>query len=130
MEQNIKVALIGLSENGEEFAEHFLEIIQERHRPVEIVAVSDPDTESPVALGFAHSNVPVHADPLQVIAMGDTVDVIFDLTDDEGQRAKLRQALADSGNRHTVLAPQVMARLVSLFFDDSAGYTLSAFGGY
>ncbi len=130
MGQNIKVALIGLSEKGEAFAEHFLEIIQERHRPVEIVAVSDPDTASPVALGFAHSKVPVFGDPLEVVALGDAVDVIFDLTDDETQRASLRQALAASGNRHTVLAPQVMARLVSLFFDDSSGYTLSAFGGY
>jgi predicted dehydrogenase len=130
MNKNIRVALLGLGEVGQEFAEHFLEIIQERQRPVEIVAVSDADTQSPIALGFAHSGVPVLEDPLAVIAMGDQVDVIFDLTGDLDKRQQLRQALADSGNRHTVLAPEVMARLVSLFFDGEGGYTLAAAGGY
>lgn len=130
MDKNIKVALLGLGEVGQEFAEHFLEIIQERHQPVEIVAVADADTESPIMLGFAHSGVAVLKDSLDVIALGDQVDVIFDLTGDADNRQKLRQALADSGNRHTVLAPEVMARLVSLFFDADSGYTLSAAGGY
>ena len=61
MQKTIKVALLGLGKIGQEFAENFLEMIQERKRPVEIVAVSDLDTESPVALGFAHSGVPVFA---------------------------------------------------------------------
>lgn len=128
MSKTIKVALLGLGEVGQEFAEHFLEIIQERQRPVEIVAVSDPDTESPIALGFAHSGVPVLTDPLAVIAMGEQVDVIFDLTGNLEQRQALRTALAESGNRHTVLAPQVMARLLSLFFDTD--YALAEASGY
>jgi homoserine dehydrogenase len=130
MENTIKVALLGLGEIGQEFAEHFLEIIQERRQPVEIVAVSDTDTGSPIALGFAHSGVPVLQDPLEIIAMGESVDVIFDLTGDPEKRQQLRQALADAGNRHTVLVPEVMARLVSLFFDTDSGYTLAAAGGY
>lgn len=128
MSKKIKIALLGLGEIGQEFAEHFLEITQEQHKPVEIVAVSDPDTESPVALGFAHSGVPVLADPLEVVAMGDQVDVIFDLTGDDALRQRLRDALAASGNRHTVLAPQVMARLLSLFFDTE--YVLPQAAGY
>lgn len=128
MQKTIKVALLGLGKIGQEFAENFLEMIQERQRPVEIVAVSDMDTESPVALGFAHSGVPVFADPLAVIAMGEQVDVIFDLTGDAELRQRLRQALAEAGNSHTVLAPQVMARLLSLFFDTD--YTLAEAAGY
>lgn len=130
METTIKVALLGLGEIGQEFAEHFLEMIQEWHKPIQIVAVADPVTDSPIALGFAHSGVAVFADALDVVEMGTSVDVIFDLTGDDSLRQKLREALAESGNHHTVLVPQVMARLVSLFFDDSAGYTLSASGGY
>jgi homoserine dehydrogenase len=43
MSHVVKVALLGLGEVGERFAEHFLEKIQEDHVKVEIVAVAHHD---------------------------------------------------------------------------------------
>lgn len=118
MSNVVKVALLGLGEVGEKFAEHFLEKIQEQHANVEIVAVASRDLESPVALGFIHSKVPVFKDALEVVTLGAKVDIIFDLTGDPELRRKLRAALQESRNQHTVIAPEVVAHLLWNFFGE------------
>lgn len=118
MSHVVKVALLGLGEVGEKFAEHFLEKIQEDHVNVEIVAVAHRDLESPVALGFVHSKVPVFQDAMEVVTMGEKVDIIFDLTGDSELRKKLRIALQESHNQHTVIAPEVVAHLLWNFFGE------------
>ncbi len=118
MSHTIKVALLGLGEVGEKFAEHFLEKIQEEHVNVEIVAVAHRNLESPVAMGFAHSQVPVFKDAMDVVSMGAKVDIIFDLTGDPELRRKLRNELQASHNQHTVIAPEVVAHLLWNFFGE------------
>ncbi len=118
MSHIVKVALLGLGEVGEKFAEHFLEKIQEEHVKVEIVAVAHRNLESPVAMGFVHSKVPVFEDAMEVVSMGAKVDIIFDLTGDPALRRKLRTALQDSHNQHTVIAPEVVAHLLWNFFGE------------
>lgn len=130
MSKKIKVALLGLGEIGMDFAENFLEIIQEKGKPVEIVAVSHDDFESPVVLGFQQTGVPVYKDPLQVIEMGEAVDIIFDLTGDEQTRHGLREGMRASNNHHTVIAPQIIAKLAWMFFDGVGDMDDAMRGGY
>ena len=118
MSHPVRVALLGLGEVGEKFAEHFLEKIQEEHVKVEIVAVAHRKLDSPVALGFAHSKVPVFQDAMEVVSLGAKVDIIFDLTGDPELRKKLRTALQDTHNQHTVIAPEIMAHLLWNFFGE------------
>lgn len=118
MNHTVKVALLGLGEVGEKFAEHFLEKIQEEHVNVQIVAVAHRNLESPVAMGFRHSQVPVFEDAMEVVSLGARVDIIFDLTGDPELRKKLRIALQDSHNHHTVIAPEVVAHLLWNFFGE------------
>lgn len=118
MSKVVRVALLGLGEVGEIFAENFLEKIQEEHVNVEIVAVAHRNLESPVALGFSQSGVPVFKDALEVVSMGARVDIIFDLTGEPDLRANLRVALQAANNRHTVIAPEVVAHLLWNFFGE------------
>ncbi len=118
MSHPVRVALLGLGEVGEKFAEHFLEKIQEEHVKVEIVAVAHRNLESPVALGFAHSHVLVFENAMDVVSLGAGVDIIFDLTGDPDLRRKLRIALQESHNQHTVIAPEVVAHLLWNFFGE------------
>ena len=118
MSQVVKVALLGLGEVGETFAEHFLEKIQEEHVKVEIVAAAHRNLESPVALGFIQNGVPVFENALDVVSMGAKVDIIFDLTGDPDLRKKLRAAMQESHNQHTVIAPEVVAHLLWNFFGE------------
>ncbi len=116
MKKKISVAILGLGRVGEVFAEHFLSKIQESHADVEIVAVATRNIQSPVALGFAHNGVSVLENALDVVKLGDSVDVVFDLTGDPALRKSLREHLQAANNRHTVIAPEVMAHLIWAFF--------------
>jgi len=118
MTNKIRVALLGLGEVGQTFAEHFLEKIQEHGAPVQIVAVADRDFDSPVALGFAQNGVPVYKDALEVTKLGDQVDIIFDLTNNSRLRQELRLKLLETKNKHTLIATEVVARLLWCFFDE------------
>lgn len=120
MSEKINIALLGLGAVGQDFAEHFLEIIQEGGKPLEIVAVASRHLDSPIALGFQQSGVAVFADALEVVKMGDAVDIIFDLTGKTETRQALRKALQASNNNHTVIAPEVMAKLLWMFFGEDA----------
>ena len=120
MTKKIRIALIGLGRVGETFAEHFLASIQIRHIAAEIVAVAAHNIDSPVAMGFAHSKVPVYSDGLKIAELGDAVDIIFDLTGSLQFRQQLRDRLRELDNHHTVIAPEVMARLLWSFFSDDA----------
>ena len=130
MSEKIKVALLGLGEVGQEFAEHFLEIIQEGGKPVEIVAVAHDDLNSPIVLGFQQNGVHVYKNAVDIIEMGDAVDMIFDLTGNVDTRKALRQGMQTSNNRHTVIAPEVMARLLWMFFDSDVKVSKGKAGGY
>lgn len=118
MSHPVRVALLGLGEVGERFAEYFLEKIQEDRARVEIVAVAHRNLDSPVAMGFRHSRVPVFEDAMEVVSLGPRVDGIFDLTGDPDVRRNLREALQASHNRHTVIAPEVVAHLLWNFFGE------------
>lgn len=116
--KKIRVALLGLGERGQTFAENFLEQIQLHRAPIEIVAVADHHTDSPVALGFAQSRVPVFHDALEVATLGDKVDIIFDLTGNSRTRQELRLKLLETRNTHTIIATEMIVDLLWCFFDE------------
>ena len=130
MSDKIKIALLGLGEVGQSFAEAFLEMIQEEGKPIEIAAIAHRHLDSAVALGFQQSGVPAFENLTGIIEMGDKIDIIFDLTGDADTRSALRKGLQDSNNRHTVIAPEMIAKLLWMFFDDSAGLKAIGGGGY
>ena len=130
MSNKVNVALLGLGSVGETFAENFLEKIQEQRINVEIVAVATRHTDSPVAMGFAHSKVPVFENALDVIDLGDKVDIIFDLTGNPDLRKSLRVRLQETKNTHTVIAPEVVAHLLWNFFGEKTDMPESKKTGY
>ena len=130
MSNKVNVALLGLGSVGETFAENFLEKIQEQHVNVEIVAVATRHTDSPVAMGFAHSKVPVFENAIDVVNLGEKIDIIFDLTGNPDLRKDLRARLQETNNRHTVIAPEVVAHLLWNFFGEKTDMPASAKTGY
>jgi homoserine dehydrogenase len=130
MSEKIKVALLGLGDIGQEFAEHFLEIIQEGGKPVEIVAVAHEQLDSPIVLGFQQNGVHVYENAVDVVGMGDAVDIIFDLTGNADTRQALRKGMMESNNNHTVIAPEIMAQLLWMFFDADINVSKGKGGGY
>jgi homoserine dehydrogenase len=130
MSHKIKVAILGLGNIGQEFAEHLLERIQEGGMPIEIVGIAHRHLDTPVVLGFQQSGVPVFQDALEITSLGESVDIIFDLTGNAEIRQGLRERLQQSGNRHSVIAPETFARLLWCFFDTDNTLLAAASGGY
>jgi homoserine dehydrogenase len=130
MADKIKIAILGLGNIGQEFAEHLLARIQEGGMPIEIVGIAHRHLDSPVVLGFQQNGVQVFEDALQIVNLGESVDIIFDLTGNAKIRQNLRECLQQAGNRHTVIAPETFARLLWCFFDADNTVLAAASGGY
>lgn len=62
--------------------------------------------------------------------MGDKVDIIFDLTGEPETRKALREGMMESKNGHTVIAPEVMAHLLWMFFDTDESWKDEMPSGY
>ncbi|MGM0553081.1 MAG: homoserine dehydrogenase [Pseudomonadota bacterium] len=102
----IRIAVVGLGRVGG----RFLEVLLDSGLPgISICAVAESgETEG---LRLAQDNgIPAESVD-DIVARGDQVDVIFDLTGQSQVRQVLREGMQRSGNRHTVVAPEVMAHL-------------------
>lgn len=118
MSNTINVALLGLGRIGQQFANSLADHIEEGGKPIKIVAVAERDPNSDAAKRFLATGVPVYTDAVEVAELGGKVDIIFDLTGVPSIRQALRDTLQEQGNHHTVLVPEVFARLLWSFLEE------------
>ena len=107
--KKVKVAIVGLGKVGSTFLK---KLIAMEERGLDIVAVSELNEGAPGVIVAKNKSVPVFGDSSEIVAMGEAVDIIFDLTGNKEARSTLRKELARTGNQHTVIAPEVVAFLV------------------
>ncbi|HSV30191.1 MAG TPA: homoserine dehydrogenase, partial [Candidatus Omnitrophota bacterium] len=101
------IALVGLGEVGGRFFEEMLKL---KERGIKIVCVAELD-DTPGRRHALEMGIPLKT--LEEIAgMGHAVDVVFDLTGSPSVRKWLREKMQETGNRHTIIAPETMARLL------------------
>lgn len=101
------IAIVGLGRMGSAFLEELMCVVEKGMKVA--YAVEKNDTPGRRMAETYHVNI-VSID--QLIAEGDKVDVIFDLTGSTETRKELREKLHASGNRHTVIAPESIARMM------------------
>lgn len=101
------IAIVGLGDVGSAFLS---ELLGQPNNGVEIVAVVEGADTSGAALAKANGIKNISIDDL--VAMGEGLDIIFDLTNETGSRKNLRQRLMVSGNRHTIVATENIARMI------------------
>lgn len=101
------IALVGLGEVGGRFLDEMLKL---KRRGINIVCVAElSDTAGrrrAAAEGIAVKTVE------EIVAMGHAVDVIFDLTGAPSVRKSLREKMQETGNRHTIVAAETVARML------------------
>lgn len=101
------IAIVGLGRVGSAFLE---ELLGQSNNGVEIVAVVECADTAGRALAKARGIRNFSIDEL--VAMGDGLDILFDLTDVAAVRQELREKLHASGNRHTIVATENIARMI------------------
>jgi len=101
------IAIVGLGDVGSAF---LAELLEQSNNGVEIIAVVEhaetPGSELAKARGIRNLGID------QLVAMGDSLDILFDLTNEEVARKNLREKLRLSGNRHTIVATENIARMI------------------
>ncbi|NRR33888.1 homoserine dehydrogenase [Oxalobacteraceae bacterium] len=105
--ENQRVAIIGLGRIGSAFLKNML---SRKGRGVELVGVaeSNPTPGRQLAIDAGLTLLSLE----QIVALGDRVDVLFDLTGIPTVRRELREQLSARGNQHTVIASETIARLI------------------
>lgn len=107
--KEVKVAIAGLGRVGS----RFLQILTSRAgSSVKIIAAVEANPDAAGVKIAEERNIAVYREPSELVKLGDDIDVIFDLTGSPEFRKALRSGLAEFRNRHTVVAPEVMAFLI------------------
>ena len=109
LRKEIRVVIVGLGRVGSTFLKKFSEM---EGRGVKIIATVEKQADAPGIKIAMEKGIPIYKATRDIIAMGESVDIIFDLTGNPEARRALRSELARSGNQHTVLAPEIIAYLV------------------
>ena len=130
MSKNINVALVGLGRIGQQFAMSLASHIKEGDKPISIIAVAEQDPNSEVAKRFGDEGVSVFTDASEIAALGDHLDIIFDLTGVPAVRQALREKLQEMDNRNTVIVPEVFARVLWSFLEDDTELAAPVRNGY
>lgn len=105
--QKQNIAIIGLNNVGTEF---FKAMVNLKDKGVNVLGVSEKvfteGTKLAQELGIKNLTIE------ELVDLGESVDVIFDLSSDRNIRKDLRKTLFSSQNQHTVIAPESVARLM------------------
>ncbi len=106
MEQQ-RIAIIGLGRIGSAFLSQML---QKRSQGIELVCAAEaadtPGRQLAVKSGIAIKSLD------DIVALGNRIDVIFDLTGLPDVRRELRDKLVASKNAHTVIASETIVRVI------------------
>ena len=105
--QKQSIAIVGLGRVGSVFLE---KLLAQSGKGVAIVAVAEKGDTAGAALAKTHGIENLNID--QLVAKGDDIDILFDLTGSAAVRQELRERLMGSGNRHTVIATESVALLI------------------
>jgi len=101
------IAIVGLGDVGSAF---LAELLGQSNNGVEIIAVVEradtPGKAIAKASGIRNASID------ELVAMGDGLDILFDLTHEAAVRKELREKLRGSGNRHTIVATENIARMI------------------
>jgi pyrroline-5-carboxylate reductase len=114
MEQQ-RIAIIGLGRIGSAFLQ---QILQRNSSALAVVAAAEandtPGRQMAQQRGVALKTLD------EVVALGNQVDVVFDLTGLPAVRRELREKMGAAGNQHTVIASETIARVIWSLISDEA----------
>ncbi len=105
--QQQNIAIIGLNDVGTAFFKAMLEL---KDQGVNVLGVSETVFTEGAQLAQESGVQNLNID--QIVELGETLDIIFDLSGNREIRKNLRKTLFSSHNQHTVIAPESIARVM------------------
>ncbi|HYD64500.1 oxidoreductase [Azospirillum sp.] len=102
-----RVAVIGAGETGTPLLRQLLAAPF-----VTLLGVADLDNDAPGMRIARHRDIPTTTDFMELARLGESVDILIDVTGAPKVREALRQHMQDSGNHHTVIMHETIAQLM------------------
>ena len=115
------IAIVGLGKMGSAF---LAELLGQPNEAVEIIAVVEKSDTGGLALAKSRGIRNISID--QLIAMGNDLDILFDLTGEDAVRQELREKLRAAENHHTIVATENIARMVWALIASGAELPISS----
>ena len=110
--QNVSISIIGLGRIGTAFFD-----AMRLRQNINLVCVAELE-ETPTKAKAAAAGIRIVTLD-QIVGMGNTIDVIFELTGLPEVRKDLREKLHEARNYHTIVASETIARLIWPLIDDA-----------
>ncbi|MBP2312607.1 oxidoreductase [Azospirillum soli] len=105
--ETFRIAVIGAGETGTPLLQKLIDAPF-----VELLGVADLDAEAPGMKLARAKGVTTTTDFMELARLGETVDVLIDVTGVPKVREALRQHMQDSGNHHTLIVHEVVVQLL------------------
>lgn len=102
-----RVAVVGAGETGTPLLHKLLDAPF-----VKLLGVADLDADAPGARLARERGVATTTDFLELARLGETVDVLIDVTGVPAVREALRREMQESGNHHTLIVHEVVVQLM------------------
>jgi predicted dinucleotide-utilizing enzyme len=109
------IAIIGLGRIGSAFLGQML---RKKGGGINLACAAEQTDTPGKAQAIAAGIKIVNLD--DIVAMGDRIDVIFELTGLPSVRKELREKLTTANNRHTVIASETIVRVIWALISDEA----------
>lgn len=113
--QKQRIAIIGLGRIGSAF------LRQMQHKQghgIELVCVAEPN-DTPGRQHAIQAGIPLKTLE-DIVALGENIDVIFDVTGLPDVRRELREQLLIDHNNHTIIASESIVRIIWSLITDEA----------
>lgn len=105
--EKIRIVLIGAGETGTPLLRQLLAASF-----VEVLGVADLNDAQPGIQLARAQGVPTSNDFMTLVSLGQTVDIIIDVSGATKVREQLRHYLQESGNHHTIIMHELIAVLL------------------
>lgn len=102
-----RVAVIGAGETGTPLLRQLLAAPF-----VTLLGVADLDNDAPGMRIARHRDIPTTTDFMELARLGESVDILIDVTGAPKVREALRQHMQDSDNHHTIIMHEVIVQLM------------------
>lgn len=113
----VNIAIVGLGEVGGEFLNQVLKKKEQGFKVIYVAQLSD----TPGKQRAEDEGIPVFTTG-DIMSMGDAIDVVFDLTGNPDLRANMRKKMMEMNNRHTIIAPEIIARMMWSVLTDNVAF--------
>ncbi|PLY05574.1 MAG: hypothetical protein C0624_04805 [Desulfuromonas sp.] len=106
MKNSVSIGLIGAGRTGTPLLQELL-----NYPYITFAGVADLNDSAEGMVLAREKGIATFTDPMALVALGDEIDILVEVSGDGSLKKKIKDAFGDSGNRHTLIMHDLIARL-------------------